>query len=151
MVSWLRERLPGLRVHEYFHGRSWYLSLSHPQLLEDPKYGNRKTRLHHLLETHGLKQTAARKHVPEFVFRCNSQVRTAFLAGLLDADGCTAVSSKGSGVCFLTSTSPTLLEDVRRLCNARTGCSGRRAAVPLCGSRFAGPQKPPDAYGCSEL
>ena len=114
-VQWVAERLPGVRVHGYFHGRSWYASLSHPQLLNLPGHGNRKTRLHFLLETHGLKTKAQRKRVPAFLFRCVASVRAAFLAGLLDADGCTAVTSRGAGACFLTSTSPGLLEDVRRL------------------------------------
>jgi DNA polymerase-3 subunit alpha len=114
-LAWVGERLPGMRVHGYFHGRCWYAGLSHPQLLKLPGYGNRKTLLHHLLETHGMKTRAQRKRVPEFIFRCNSESRAAFLAGLLDADGCTAVNSRGAGVCFLSSSSPGLLEDVRRL------------------------------------
>ena len=117
LVQWMRERLPSLRVHEYFHGRSWYASLSHPQLLNDPTHGNRKTRLHYLLDTLGLKTSAAKKRVPEVIFRCRGKVRAAFLAGLLDADGCAAVNSKGAAVCFLSSVSKLLLEDVRRLCH----------------------------------
>ena len=114
-VEWVNDRLPSIHVHGYFHGRSWYASLSHPQLLNQPGHGNRKKRLTHLLDTHGLRTKAQRKRVPEFVFRCAASVRAAFMAGLLDADGCTAVTDKGAGVCFLTSTSPGLLEDVRRL------------------------------------
>jgi DNA polymerase-3 subunit alpha len=114
-VQWVNERMPAVRVHGYFHGRCWYAGLSHPQLLNLAPHGNRKTRLHQLLDTHGLKTNAQRKRVPEFIFRCAASVRNAFLAGLLDADGCTAVNSRGIGVCFLTSTSTGLLEDVRRL------------------------------------
>jgi len=116
VLAWIQERMPSLQAHEYFHGRCWYLSLSHPDLLNDPAHGNRKTRLHHLLDTLGMKVPARHKHVPDVLFRCKGKVRAAFLAGLLDADGCTAVSTKQSGVCFLTSCSQTLLEDVRRLC-----------------------------------
>ncbi len=116
LLTWMHEQLPSLHAHEYFHGRSWYLSLSHPQLLNDPAHGNRKTRLHQLLETLGMKVSARHKHVPEVIFRCNRKVRAAFLAGLLDADGCTAIGTKGVAVCFLSSCSRMLLEDVRRLC-----------------------------------
>ena len=116
LLAWLHEQLPSLHTHEYFHGRSWYLSLSHPQLLKDPIHGNRKTKLHHWIESLGMKVTARHKHVPEVIFRCRDKVRAAFLAGLLDADGCTAVGTKNTAVCFLSSCSPSLLEDVRRLC-----------------------------------
>jgi DNA polymerase III alpha subunit/intein/homing endonuclease len=116
LLAWIHERLPGLRAHEYFHGRCWYLSLSHPDLLEDPAYGNRKTRLHYFIELMGLKVTCKRKRIPEAIFRSSAKVRAAFLSGLLDADGCTAVGPKGAAVCFLSSTSRLLLEDVRRLC-----------------------------------
>jgi DNA polymerase-3 subunit alpha len=115
-VEWCASRLPGLRVHEYFHGRSWYVGISHPALLNDPRFGNRKTRLNHLLDTLGMRVKARQKRVPEILFRCTAKVRAAFLAGLLDADGCTAQSTKGVNVCFLSSTSRQLLEDVRRLC-----------------------------------
>jgi DNA polymerase-3 subunit alpha len=116
LLAWIHERLPSLRAHEFFHGRSWYLSLSDPHLLNDAAHGNRKTRLHHLLETLGMKVPARRKGVPPVIFRCSSRVRAAFLAGLLDADGCTATGTRNAGVCFLSSCSRTLLEDVRRLC-----------------------------------
>jgi len=116
LLAWMHERLPSLHAHEYFHGRSWYLSLSDPHLLNDCSHGNRKTRLHHLLETLGMKASGRHKNVPEALFRCSSRVRAAFLAGLLDADGCTAVGTRNAGVCFLSSCSRTLLQDVRRLC-----------------------------------
>jgi len=116
MIEWLNQHLPDIRAHGYFHGRSWYLSLSHPELLNKPQYGNRKTRFHHLLESLGMKVKAQKKRVPAIIFRCNANVRAAFLAGLLDADGCTACTQEGAGVCFLSSTSQLLLEDVRRLC-----------------------------------
>jgi DNA polymerase-3 subunit alpha len=116
LLAWMHERLPSLHAHEYFHGRSWYLSLSHPQLLNDPSHGNRKTRLHQLIESLGMKVSAQHKHVPEVIFRCSPKVRAAFLAGLLDADGCTAVGTRKGAVCFLSSCSLALLEDVRHLC-----------------------------------
>ncbi len=115
-VAWVGERMPSLRVHGYFHGRSWYVSLSDPTLLADPSYGNRKTRFHWFIEQQGLKVRAERKRVPAAIFRCRTNVRAAFLSGLFDADGCAATTQKGTAVCFLTSCSKALLEDVRRLC-----------------------------------
>ncbi|MGB7160812.1 MAG: DNA polymerase III subunit alpha [Tepidisphaeraceae bacterium] len=115
LCRWLRDHLPSLHQHEYFHGRSWYLSVWHDELANDPAHGNRKTRFHLWLESLGLKCKAGAKQVPEALFRCSSRVRAALFAGLLDSDGCTAVTRKGRGVCFLSSTSPQLLEDVRRL------------------------------------
>src|SRR5262249_53997775 len=90
--------------------------ISCSELLNQPPHGNRKTRLHYLLETLGLKTTAHYKHVPEVIYRCSSAVRAAFLAGLLDSDGCFAQSNRGSGLCSLSSVSGELLEGVRRLC-----------------------------------
>jgi DNA polymerase-3 subunit alpha len=116
ILAWIHERLPSLRAREYFHGRCWYLSLSHPQLLNDAKHGNRKTRLHYLLDRLGMKVTCEQKRVPAVIFQCNRAVRAAFLAGLLDADGCTATNKKNVAVCFLSSVSHELLQDVRRLC-----------------------------------
>ncbi len=115
LCRWLDEKLPTLRQHGYFHGRSWYLNLSNPELLNDKAFGNRKTRFHHLLDTLGLKCQAARKRIPERLFLCNQRVRNALLAGLLDSDGCTAVTAKGAGACFFTSISKPLLLDVARL------------------------------------
>ena len=114
-VAWAAEKLPSVRVHGYFHGRCWYVSLSHPQLLSMPGYGNRKTRLHHFLETHGLKTRAQRKRVRNSSSAAIQKRGPLFWPGFWDADGCTAVTSKGSGTCFLTSTSRGLLQDVRRL------------------------------------
>jgi hypothetical protein len=114
-VAYVRERLPSLRVHEYFHGRSWYVSLSHPELAGLPAPRNRKTRLGLWLQELGLRVKARSKRVPSILFRTESRVRAAFLAGLLDADGCTKLNAKGVQICFLSSTSRELLEDVRRL------------------------------------
>jgi DNA polymerase III alpha subunit len=116
LSRWLATHLPRLHVHPYFHGRSWYLSLSCPELLNQDGCGNRKTRLHYLLEIHGLKCRAEHKKVPEVIFRAAPSVRAAFLAGLFDSDGCLAKTDKGSGVAFVTSCSPDLLQGVRRLC-----------------------------------
>ncbi len=116
IVAWLCERFPGLRVSPYFHLRSWYVGLSHPELLDDPNRGNRKTKLHRLIEAHGLKKKATVKRVPEAIFRCPGPVRAAYFAGILDSDGCLATTNKGAGVCFVTSASPELLQDLRRLC-----------------------------------
>ena len=116
LVAWLRERLPKLSVNEYFHMRCWYVALSCSELLNDESHGNRKTKLHHLLESLGLKTTAHHKHVPTVILSSAPSVRAAFLAGLLDSDGCFAENSKGSGVCFFSTVSNRLLEDMRRLC-----------------------------------
>ena len=115
LVGWLADRLPGLRRNEYVHTRSWYVTLSHPDLLGDPTRGNRKTRFHHLLEQHDLKSKAAAKRVPAAVFRAPAPVRAAFLAGLIDSDGCLATTDKGRGVAFITTVSDGLRQDLRRL------------------------------------
>jgi hypothetical protein len=116
LVQWLRERLPKLRLHEYFHTRSWYVSISCPELLNQPGTGNRKTKLHFLLDTLELKKSAHFKRVPAIIFQCTAEARAALVAGLFDTDGCLAQTNRGSGLCFLTSVSQDLLNDVRRLC-----------------------------------
>jgi DNA polymerase-3 subunit alpha len=116
LMAWLRKRLPKLHLHPYFYLRSWYVNLSCPELLNEVGYGNRKTRLHHLLETHGLKCRSAVKQVPEVIFRSRPSVRAAFFAGLIDSDGCLTQTEKGPGVAFITSASWQLMEGVRRLC-----------------------------------
>jgi DNA polymerase III alpha subunit len=116
ICTWLADRFPSLRVTSYFHLRSWYVNLSHPELLNDPAHGNRKTKFHHLLDTHGLKKKAINKRVPEAIFRSPAPVRAAFLAGVLDSDGCLATNNRGAGICFISSASPGLVQDLRRLC-----------------------------------
>jgi DNA polymerase-3 subunit alpha len=116
LVRWLAERFPTLHVHPYFNVRSWYVTLSHPDLLKQAGHGNRKTRLHHFLDIHGLKFHALQKKVPEAIFRCPAPVRAAFLAGLIDSDGCLDENNRGMGVAFITSSSPALLQGIRRLC-----------------------------------
>ena len=112
----LADRLPSLRQNPYRHGRCWYLGLSHPDLLNQPGHGNRKTRFHAWLEEFGLKTTAEFKRIPAPIFTAAPDVRASFLAGLIDADGCIAQTKKGACVCNLTTVSAGLREDVRRLC-----------------------------------
>ena len=116
IVTWLGERFPSLRVAPYFHDRSWYAGLSHPELLNDPLRGNRKTRLHDLIERVGLKCLATAERVPPVIFRCPAGVRAAFLAGVFDSDGCLATSDRNFTLASVTSASPGLLQDLRRLC-----------------------------------
>lgn len=115
LVAWFGERLPSLQLHGYHHCRSWYLAIKHPELLNDPAHGNRKTRLHHFIESMGLKVKAARKKVPAPIFTAPSSVRAAFLAGLFDTDGCLAKTNTNTSLAFVTTISPTLREDLRRL------------------------------------
>ncbi len=115
LCRWLSDKMPSLQQHGYFHGRSWYLSISHDQLLSDPAFGNRKTRFGHWIDSLGLRVRARNKKIPAQLFKCNTHVRAALLAGLLDSDGCTAVNNRGQTLAFLSSVSTTLLEDVRRL------------------------------------
>ena len=112
---WLTEKMPTIKQHDYLHGRCWYLSLFEPTLLNHPEHGNRKTRFHHWLNGLGINRTARNKHVPEQFFTASAPVRASLLAGLLDSDGCTAVTDRGSAACFFTSVSADLLQDVRRL------------------------------------
>ena len=116
IVQFLNARLPKLKTHAYFAVRSWYLDVSCGELLNEAGYGNRKTKLHHLLEQLDMKVSVWHKRVPEVIFRCDAKARAAFLAGLLDADGCVTATAKGAGVCFFSSASDELLQGVRRLC-----------------------------------
>ncbi len=115
LCDWLGEHLPALNRHEYHHTRSWYVTVSHPELLNDPAHGNRKTRFHHFLDTLGMKCKATAKRVPNVIYHCPAPVRGAYLAGLFDSDGCFAEGTQGVGVAFLTTASPELRHDVRRL------------------------------------
>ena len=116
LLAWLDKRFPSLELTPYCHQRSWYIGLSHSELLGDSTRGNRKTRFHDLLERHNLNYKATSKRVPDAIFRCPAPVRAAYLAGIFDSDGCLAMSDRGLALASVTSESPGLLQDLRRLC-----------------------------------
>jgi DNA-directed DNA polymerase III PolC len=100
-----------LKVNEYFHCRSWYCSLSNPDLLNDKNHGNRKTKFHKMLEDFDMKKSCYRKRIPQQVTQANLSVKKSYLAGLFDADG----HITKNGYLVLTSVSENLLKDVKLL------------------------------------
>ena len=88
----------------------------HPQLLNQAGHGNRKKRLTAPAgDARGLRTKASGSGCPSSCSAAPRQCGQRFLAGLLDADGCTAVTDRGTASASGTSTSAGLLEDVRRL------------------------------------
>lgn len=111
ILSFIEKNL-NLKTKEYFHCRSWYLSLSNSTLLNDKAHGNRKTKFHKMLEDFGMKQSCSYKTVPSRIMEAPIQVKANYLAGLFDADG---HIDKKRGTLVLTSISSQLLKDVKLL------------------------------------
>lgn len=113
LLRFINENL-NLVTNEYFHCRSWYISISNPELLSDAKskgHGNRKTRFHKMFEDFGMKQNCYNKSVPSPIFEASSEVKASYLAGLFDADG----NITKTGTLVSTSVSEELLKGVKHL------------------------------------
>jgi intein/homing endonuclease len=121
IMEYLQTAFPVLNLHEYFHCRSWYVTLSCSLLLNDSSFGSRKTKLHKLFEDLGMKQSCLNKTVPNWVLQCSEEVRYSYLAGLIDSDGYVGESTRGMAICHISSSSFGLKQGVRRLCQMM-GC-----------------------------
>ena len=113
LCEWFSKNIPSIKVNPYFHCRSWYLGISHSDLLNDENYGNRKTKFSKLLEDLNMNVISHHKRVPEIIMKSSSEVRLSFLAGLFDSDGHSP--SQDDNTCHITSVSDDLLNDVRKL------------------------------------
>lgn len=114
ILSWIEKNLPKLKCTKYKHG-SWHLSVSCPILINSPDHGNRKTKWHLLLKDVGLKSNCYNKRIPDIIMMSNRQVKSAYLAGLIDSDGHISCGTNGSCICHYTSVSGMLLSDICRL------------------------------------
>lgn len=112
--DWICKNLPKIKVHKYFHCRSWYLNLSSEELLKSKNHGNRKSKLSFLLDCLKMKKTSWHKRVPEKIMMSPEPVRLAFLAGLIDSDG-SLPTDKKNAIVSITSVSDELLNDVRKI------------------------------------
>lgn len=116
--KWIAEKIPKLKVHKYFHTRSWYLGLSCDELVNWRNIGdgNRKTKWHSMLESLGMKENCYNKRIPKQILSSSdSIIRQAFLAGMIDGDGCIYINKRGITCCNYTSASNELLQDLRQL------------------------------------
>jgi DNA polymerase III subunit alpha len=111
----LVEKFKKLIIRDYFHCRSWYISIKTKILANNSKCGNRKTKFNLLLDDLGMRQTCYAKTVPSLIMKSSKVVRSSFLAaGLFDADG-TFKKYKDGVLCAYTSVSKLLLNDLRKL------------------------------------
>jgi len=113
---WINSNLPCLNVVQNSHKKgNWYLQISCNKLLNKEGHGNRKTTFHYMLENFGLNKTCYNKRVPSDIFTSNVNVISAYLAGLIDSDGCISITSSDITVCHYTSVNKELLKDICHL------------------------------------
>jgi len=87
LKKWINCKFPEMKVYKSFRTRCWYLSISHPSLLNSTEHGNRKTKWHKFLEDIGMKVNCYGKKIPECILSSSDEIRASFLAGLFDSDG----------------------------------------------------------------
>ena len=115
LYSWLINSFPSLKFREYYHCRSWYIAISGKEMAGKP-YGNRKTKFNVFLEKINIRfKNCYNKVVPDIIMMGNSEIRMAFLAGLLDSDGRLGISTSGCSQCNITSSSISVINSVRKL------------------------------------
>ena len=120
LEKWINNRLPKLKTHRYFHTRSWYISISCDELVEDWKEvncGNRKTKFGKLIDDLDLRKNCYNKRIPPIIFKMTEESQRALLAGLIDSDGYIGYGKDNRLYVNYTSVNKDLLEDVRHLCD----------------------------------
>lgn len=79
------------------------------------KHRSKRNKLQSFLRACGLKENLYTKRVPINIMRSSSNIRAAFIAGLIDSDGCLFCDDNGTQIVHITSVSRLLLEDVRQM------------------------------------
>lgn len=118
LFRWLNNTFESLKFREYYHCRSWYIAVSGRELMNDAvNYGNRKTRFNVFLEQMGIRgKNCYTKFIPDSIMTAPANIRRAFIAGMLDSDGCIGVDdSNGLCHCNLTSVSEKVRNSFRKL------------------------------------
>jgi intein/homing endonuclease len=114
---WLLKEMPALKLHSYQHCRCWHIGISCGDLIDFRSLhrGNRKTKFHYMLDKFGMKKNCYNKRIPDEIYKSRESVKMAYLAGLIDSDGCLFATSRGQAGCHYTSVNYSLLEDLRHL------------------------------------
>lgn len=136
--DWIFSNIKNIETRKFFHCRSWYLAVSSNLLLNKNGHGNRKTKWHFFLEELNMKKTCYFKRIPEILFECSDKEKWAFLAGLVDSDGCLVDNDDNCAYCFITSVSHGLLSDIAHLLSGfGIAYYIRKNRVHIHGNRFA--------------
>lgn len=104
-----------LNIKKYFHCRSYYISISGVDLLNNSEFGNRKTKYRRFLELLGLDKTKEEKLVPDEIMMSGPEGRRRFLAGLFDSDGYVSSNKDIVSTIHLCSANKKMLHQVRKL------------------------------------
>lgn len=111
ITEWLHVNIPKLNTIKFFSTRSWYLSISCSDRI------GRFSKFKKLTTEFGLRTSCHHKRIPTQILTADTSIKSAFIAGLIDSDGCLAVSNAGEQICYISSINPQLLEDIRRICS----------------------------------
>ena len=120
LERWLNNHLPKLKTHRYFHMKSWCVSISCDELVDNRRKencGNRKTKFGKLIGELDLRKNCHNKRIPSIIFKMSEESQRACLAGLIDSDGCISYGKDGRIYVNYTSVNRNLLEDIRHLCD----------------------------------
>lgn len=115
IIAFLNTKLKNISYRKYWHCRSWYLHIKSNLLENDKNFGNRKTKLSKLIDDLDIRKTALNKDVPIQIIKSNDTTRHAFLAGVLDSDGCIKKYKNNHTLIYLSSKSKNLLSSIRLL------------------------------------
>lgn len=77
---------------------------------------SRKTKLHNFVELMGLNVKHVKKTIPNIIMTNCNHIKYRYLSGLIESDGCLKVSASGMQICYISSGSKTLLDDINRMC-----------------------------------
>lgn len=114
--KWITKNIPTLKQKKYFNTRSWYIQLSHPELLRSKNHGPRKTKFRHVLEHFDMIHKCRDKVIPSQVFDSNEEIQLSFLAGLLDSDGMIKFRTEDSAtIISICSINKNIIDGVCRL------------------------------------
>ena len=110
LQNWITKNIPKIHVNKYFNTRAWYLGLSCSERV------GRYSRFRELTISLDIRKSCYHKRIPQQIMVGNKVVKAAFLAGLLDSDGCLATSKHGHQIAYISTVNAQLREDIRRLC-----------------------------------
>ena len=120
MEEWINLNISTLKTHRYQHCRSWYISCSGKNLIKKWKFqkvGNRKTEFGLFIDNNKLRKNCYNKRIPEKIFVSHYKTKLAFIAGLMDSDGCIFNYKKEKKIIVTyTSCNLLLLKDLSHLC-----------------------------------
>jgi len=119
LEKWININLSKIRTYRYQHCRSWYIGCAGKEFIKEWKkigVGNRKTKLGMFIDKLDLRKNCYNKRIPNEIFISNNEVKSCYLAGLIDSDGCVFYKKQRLQINY-TSVNKKLLEDVRHLCN----------------------------------